>query len=604
MKKVLLINQLDSLKVTLKDLPGPLEFLNFEATQESFRIANFLRERPDTRELPREGLLQESRESFRRQYVESIGRLNERNHSLNWWSMPFTDKNPFDPELCRLTSYFLLIVRLLQGTSEPVVVVTNSNDLAVQVKIWAAAEGIEAINAVRVPRTLKRFLKTFTPAGIIRAFTRTVFFWVLSRRFRPAKNLKDHHLLITTLTHPRSFSEPRNYTDVYFGPLVKHFEATGRKAMILALVMEQPLQQLKKLKSVDSPVPVMPIDSCVTFGDLVRCVWSALKMYAWQPKLKSPAVIGGIDFSFLVNQAIREAHHTGNSFMSLRFYYSARWLARRVQLERCIYIYENLPWERMLVLGIRSVSPNTRMVGYQHASVTSSHTNLILAAAESGVAPLPDAILTTGAVVKDWLQKEGNYPSGVVKTACALRQGRPTQLRAKQRARSLSHILVALATSQVEYINVLLFLIKAFEGTNEYELRVRPHPSIPIEPAIEAASLEPREDFSISHGPLSEDLEWADTVLYASSTVGMEGVAMGIPAICIDLGEHLDTDPMFGWNEFKWSVTRPSELIRAIEQVKSVPDNDFNALQLKGQEYVASYLSPVTEEGLRIFWEA
>lgn len=604
MNKVILVNRLNSLTNALQGLPGPIEFLNFEATLESFKIVDFLRERADAQELPQERLLQKNRENFRQQYLESIGQINEKNHSLNWWSMPFTDKNPFDPDLCRLTSYFLLIARRSQVNPGLLVVITNSNDLAVQVELWAASEGIVAINAVQVAKTPKRFLKAFTPAGIIRVFARTLFFWFLSRRYRPSKNLVDEHLLITSLSHPRSFSKPQGYTDIYFGPLVEHFKATGRKALILTLVLEQPLHQLKKLRSVDSAVPVLPIESCLSISDIIRCAFSALKMYVRRPKLKGVAEIDGIDFSYLVNQAIWEAHHTGNSFMSLRLYYSARRLAQRVNIERCLYVYENLPWERMLLLGIRSVSSKTRMLGYQHASVTSSHSNLMLAKAESGIAPFPDAVLTTGEVVKDWLHKEANYPPGIVKTACALRQGQPSQLSAKHRTSNLSHILVALATSQVEYVKVLLFLAKAFDESNGYELRIRPHPSIPIAPAIDAVPIGSIKDFSVSDEALSEDLEWADTVLYSSSTVGMEGVAMGIPAIYIDLGEHLDTDPMFGWNSFKWSVTQPSELVNTIEQVKRIPDDEFRALQLEGQEYVASYLSPVTEDGLRVFLEA
>jgi surface carbohydrate biosynthesis protein (TIGR04326 family) len=385
---------------------------------------------------------------------------------------------------------------------------------------------------------------------------------------------------------------------------VDHCEATGRKPLVLTMVLEQPRQQLKKLSLVDSTVPVLPIDSCLTLGDIFRCAFSAIKMYVRLPKLNGTAEIDGVDFSFLVNRAIWDANHTGNSFMSLRLYYAARWLARRVRLERCFYVYENLPWERMLVLGIRSVSPRTRMLGYQHASVTSSHTNLMLAESESNVAPFPDAVLTTGEVVKDWLQREGNYPTGVIKAACALRQGQPSHLVAKQRSRGLNHILVALATSQVEYTKSLLFLLRAFEGTNEYQLRIRPHPSIPIEPAIVAVPIGSNQMLSISEGPLSEDLEWADAVIYSSSTVGMEGVATGIPAICIDLGEHLDTDPMFGWNRFKWPAKDPQTLISVIEQVNNIPDPEFEVLQLQGQEYVASYLSPVTKDGLNIFLEA
>jgi hypothetical protein len=92
-------------------------------------------------------------------------------------------------------------------------------------------------------------------------------------------------------------------------------------------------------------------------------------------------------------------------------------------------------------------------------------------------------------------------------------------------------------------------------------------------------------------------------VLYASSTVGLEAVSLGIPAIHLDLGDFLDTDPMFGWDEFKWSVKEPSELVSSIKYIEAIPADRFMELQRKGQEYGASYLMPVTEATMRPFWE-
>jgi hypothetical protein len=150
----------------------------------------------------------------------------------------------------------------------------------------------------------------------------------------------------------------------------------------------------------------------------------------------------------------------------------------------------------------------------------------------------------------------------------------------------------------------LSFLGKALAGKNGVEIRVRPHPELSLASALAVAPLAGPQFFSESSGSLEEDLEWAEVVLYASSTVGLEAVATGIPAVYLDLGGFLDTDPMSGWNEFRWSAREPSDLVTAIQTIKGLPETRFRELQQKGREFVADYLRPVTADGLAAFWKA
>ena len=148
------------------------------------------------------------------------------------------------------------------------------------------------------------------------------------------------------------------------------------------------------------------------------------------------------------------------------------------------------------------------------------------------------------------------------------------------------------------------FLEKAFADSRSYDIRIRPHPTIPLSSAEKIAPPSRADFYSTNTGPLEDALEWADVVLYASSTVGMEAVSLGIPAIYLDLGEFLDTDPMFGWDKFKWSVNEPSALIDTINSIEAIQEDQFQELQEKGKQYVERYLSPVTASGLATFLEA
>jgi hypothetical protein len=204
-------------------------------------------------------------------------------------------------------------------------------------------------------------------------------------------------------------------------------------------------------------------------------------------------------------------------------------------------------------------------------------------------------------VIQNWLESEGNYPPGMFKTACALRQNGPVVKTAKERRNKTSRVLVALATNFAEHVNTVVFVEQAFGLPDEYQVRIRPHPAFSLDRVIEAAPLTRGDFFTASSGSLAEDFEWADVVLYATSTVGLEAVSLGVPAIQLDLGEFLNTDPMFGWDRFKWSVHDPSQLIETIRMIESLPDDEYLKRQRDGMEYVDSYLKPVTPDALRLF---
>ena len=604
MKTVILCDQLGRLKPILSGVSGPLRYIGLVDTEQSIRICNYLSQKPNSENIPRSQGFHKYSEKFRKQYIESMGRVNARNHSIHWWAMPFTSKNPLATPLCRSTFEFLLIVELMRSKSDPLVVITDNTDLAAQVETWGRKEGVQTINAVKPRWTWERTIKEFMPGAVLAACLKTLWIWALVRSCRPQKDTQGEHTLVATLFHTQSFIEPGKYRDVYFGRLVDDLENGEAKALVVGLIQERWRDQLPRLKSLPSRIPVVPLETYLTLGDLIVCAVQALKAYFRPVRIQGPVDMGFVDLNFLVRRAIRQACHSGNFFMSLRVYYAAKRLAQTARVTRCLYPYENRSWEKMLILGLRSDSSETQMLGYQHSSVTLSHTNFILGKEESEITPLPNKILTTGTVVKEWLEREGNYPPGMVKAACALRQGQPVQAPEKKRKPQLNNVLVALATSLQEYVNTLVFLEKAFTPRDSYLVRVRPHPSMPLEWALNLVNLSRSDFYSPSTGALLEDLQWADVVLYASSTVGLEALFGGTPAIHLEVGDFFETDPMFGWNEFKWSVQEPSELINTIQRIAQTPEDEFKELQEKGKQYAAAYLSPVTASGLQTFWES
>ena len=606
MTEIILCNRLSSLKSRLDGFSGSLRFLNLLETREGLRICQYLQERGEAIELPRAELFRERSAGFRTKFIEFMGRLNQDNLSRDWWAMPFTDRSPWSSALYQDIFHFHLIAELYGGnkgpdSDGPLVVLTDSSDLAAQVKDWAGREGVDTVDAVHGPQHLRRLLKRFTPAGIVYAALRVFWYWVVSRRLRPARNMMDDHLVITTMSHPRSFPDAGNgYSDVYFGELVDEAGESSSNAIVFALVLEEPLEQLKKLNSLESRLPVVPMDACLSVRDLAACILQSLKLFALPVRPKGRMEIDGLDMRCLVKRAIRATRDSGNLFMNLRIYYAVRGLARQIRIGRCLFPYENLARDKMIVLGVRDASPDAYLVGCQHASISQSFTNFALSEGEAKITPLPDVIMTTGEVSKEHLQTEGNYPIGIFKPACALRRSRLDDIEAKAAGNPITKVFAALGSIN-EYVGTLMFLEAAFAGEEDYELRIRPHPLRTLESAVAVAPLARQDFYSQSSDSLAVDLAWADVVLYSSSTVALEAISIGIPAIYLDLGNHVDTDPMWGWTGFKWPVKEPAELIPTIRSIEALPGNEFQERQEKGRAYIDAYMRPVTADGFSAF---
>jgi len=144
---VILCNRLGPLKRALRNRVGSVRYLSLVQTKDGQAVRDFLADWPDTEELPKDALFRERAESFRGKYITFLGNLNIRNHSLNWWSMPFTNKNPMTTNLCRDTSSFLLIVSLVGELDGRLVIITDSQDLNAQVKDYCRKQNIDCMDA-------------------------------------------------------------------------------------------------------------------------------------------------------------------------------------------------------------------------------------------------------------------------------------------------------------------------------------------------------------------------------------------------------------------------------------------------------------------------
>jgi len=614
MTTVILGHDLGALRSCLPPPSEPLRYLILRESRASRDIRTFLERRGRSQELSRAALFREQSPRFQRAYRDAMGRLNAAFGSRDWWAMPFTTKNPISTDLCRNAFVFLLVVDLVCKMDGVLVLVTESTRLAGQVEVWGQTEGVPVINAVRQGWTVSSLIDRLAPLAILLLMARAL--WV---RFKLGHADYAQHATgerpaaIVTLVHPHSIMADGRFRDTYFGDLSNWLASRNVPVVTAGIIQGQALPLSSAFRSPASPSSRIPFDALLPPGEILRCGWDALRAFlSWRRQANAVRLeIRGITLDRLIRHAIRDAHASGDVFRNLYVYRCAGRLAERLNVTRCWYPYENRAWEKMLLLGMRATRPSMRLVGYQHASVTASHTNFLLTDEEVKITPLPDAIVTLGDVTRQWLIREGNHPSSMLKTGCALRQQKVSSAALRvRRATRVTQVLLALATNLNEYVGALGFLEDASATTgfcrhDGRALRIRPHPTISLNEAVQLMP-EGRIHFhyTVSAGTVTEDLAWADVVLYASSTIGLEAVGLGVPAVYLDLGGILDTDPMGGWTNLKWIAREPKDLAGVLAEIEALSEQQYQERQRTGQAYVGAYLAPVTNHALQVFCEA
>jgi surface carbohydrate biosynthesis protein (TIGR04326 family) len=402
--------------------------------------------------------------------------------------------------------------------------------------------------------------------------------------------------VIKTFLYDSSFPGEGQYRDAFFGSL-PNFLKKRKKIFIVANIVGHYghcIEQIRACKDVQ----IRPIEAFVTLRDIGSSLWEVLST---RLRVQGPLSISGYDVSDILNAELLRTHN-GISFYQFLHFGAARVLANRMRIESFLFTYENNPWERMCMLAVKSQSPQTILIGYQHTVVPHASANMFSSSLERGLLPMPDRIITVGEAPKDIMEKYGDYAGTRIEPGCGLRFEYLFQLPLSPR-QNRGNILVALE-GIFDVYHLVNYCLENLKEADEYTIRIRTHPVLPLD-QLAGKLVRPLESvphFGISTSKaLKEDLEWADVVIYWGSTVAMEALCLGKPVIHYDMGSILNYDPLFQCSELKWVVSNQDDLGKTIREIFAMNDEDYAAKQRMAKDYMNRYFLPVTDERMKRF---
>jgi len=496
--------------------------------------------------------LRERAPMFSREFADFIAELSCANAGPDWWTLSLPGKNPLT---------LPLVARALAHDATP------------------------------PPRAgFKSLLNRLLPAGPLAGLARAAWSLLRARRFG-RMSAPENPTVFFTFFGPNSFDGSGRYRDMFFGPLLDEAARRGLAPLVWGAGTAH-----ARPGPADGPVCI-PLDYYLGWGDLWRVFRKALSLRASGFVLRGEKKLGGLDLTALLQDELDENLNSSRLFSDLWYGACAQALLRRVTPAALYYPFENLARERSFLPLFRERAPKARLIGYQHASLTTNHLNFLLGRGEADVLPLPDRIVTTGEATREFLRDWGRFPESILRAGCALRQ-EPAAAAPRDPEPGRFRLLVAAATSAEELAGIVRLLEEAYgDGLpSGLEIVLRPHPLFPLA----GAPGFPFRDGS--GGPLSGRIREADAVAYVSSTAGIEGLANGVPAIALDLGHPLGIDPLAEVKDFKWTARDGAGLRAAVDSARTLPPEERRRLREAAKAWTARYLTPPSPATLEAFF--
>ena len=275
----------------------------------------------------------------------------------------------------------------------------------------------------------------------------------------------------------RSYQEGK-HRDEYFDPFLKWLINKGKEIIVFNQIMHHNKiwLVLEYLSQISKPCFKYQNSINYRYLSLKDLILAMIFGFCKKPKIKRSIFFKGCDISYLTQLSLEE-DFLGLTWMKAYLdYFFARDILKRFSIKKIFYPFENHPWEKAFILARNEIFSSTKLIAFQHSSVSYKLLQYFPGKYEEGLSFLPDKILTGGRMLKNVLEAKGHYAAGLVEEGCGLRYGHLFETQhANFKRNKFKKVAYAFSFDFKNYEIILSYLTKIFDN-NDYTVYLKFHP--------------------------------------------------------------------------------------------------------------------------------
>jgi len=349
-------------------------------------------------------------------------------------------------------------------------------------------------------------------------------------------------------------SSRKTLEDRFLGPLARwlHDADTGFAWLVNAVWWGAPAQRIVEAARQPMGGPCVIADRFFGFRALVRAYAEYLRF----PLSVRPGFsMAGLNLSALVRRQVWQEMSSAR-LVSAALYASLGAAVRRsdLKLRALVYTFENQPWEKGMLAGMRAELPNVRLIGVHHAPMAEHYLSGHPSRRQWSDGTAPDLLLTIGEEFRERLIGLGADPWRVAVGGTLRFQSKVGAASVGGEKSGKSMILISCPMDLSESLDLVSTAIEAAAPLSDVELVVNFHPM--AEENFRRILIDYARQFlsgaqvRFVDGDAVKWLSSASVVLYNSSAVSFEACARGVPAVHVGSSTGLDLDKMSGRTGF------------------------------------------------------
>jgi surface carbohydrate biosynthesis protein (TIGR04326 family) len=546
--------------------------------------------------------LQEIAKESRIPMVDYVGNLSTIRHDDCWWLTTLSEKSPSSSHLFLHICYLKLGMELSRKVDGALLIICESRSLMKSLQSNLSKNPEYSVSCYDSWNDSgKQWMKKtvgalFEKTWFLARYTGRLVIarlFSLIRKRNPAKKPADNFIVLHSWADIRSFSDKNSYQDIYFGKLGDNLTQKGICVYYLLDVIPTIWYPSLVHAALRSNINFFLMEDFISWADLIKSVY---RVWNLPSQITDIPLFGELDIQSIVNEDLYNERYTSMGEHAFLSYLVCKKIGRDFVVKNFIFTYENQACQKLFALAFRKYSPKTTLIGYVHTYAIPMYTLYSISEKEKNLMPLPDKIIVNGEQSKKYLVACG-YPENIIFLGGALRHeylwstnpGIPIK-------KDSFNLLVAASVNINEAVELIQKCLAAFSGKLKYNLIIKTHPTLPFRKILKFFPVLP-DNIVISETPIQELLKNADIVLYTSSTVAIEAVALRVPVI------HVKSDHIIDMNFFDGdsaipSFSDPGEIARVGEQIllrhEKLPWNESERL-------VKKYFLPVDDSVISLF---